>query len=334
MSFNSNAPEKSGKTQKIGRNERNGKEKKDKSGSKTGMRIRNIKYYFREVLKSLIRNKIMTVTSVATVASCISIVIASLAIAANVSLFLRYLESTVGITIIIDNSVENNRVSEMYAEIGQNPNVSSIDFISAEQALENLAVSFPDGSEEIILSLADNNPLRRSFVLALNDIRAQRELILYLESIEGVVSVNHAAALTDILININNFVSLFNLLIIVILAILSVVIIMNTIKLTVNNRRTEILIMKYVGATDWFIKWPFVIEGIVIGIMGAIVPLIVSWLGYDRVVDAITSVPIVGELPYLSAIEFFPLFSPIIVLMGAFIGIFGSMTSMRKYLNV
>ncbi|MCL2171456.1 MAG: permease-like cell division protein FtsX [Defluviitaleaceae bacterium] len=306
---------------------------KSKLGS--GLRFRNVKYYLQEVFKSLVRNKIMSLTSVATVSASIIIVIATYAIATNVNFVLGYLENTVGLTVFLEDELDYIAVERMEAQIYGMSNVRTIDFVSSEEALVQFAAQFPENSQEMLLGLAEGEPLlARSFVVSLHDIRLQGELITTIESFHGVSNIEHAQALTDILIGINSFVALFNLLIILILLILSVVIITNTIKLTVNNRRNEIVIMKYVGATDWFIKWPFMIEGIVIGIIGAIIPLTVAWLGYDRVVAMVGNWRFVGDLPFYAAGDIFPLMSPMIILLGAAIGTFGSITSMRKHLNV
>ena len=137
------------------------------------------------------------------------------------------------------------------------------------------------------------------------------------------------------LTSLNNAVRIISVVMILILGLLSVIIIMNTIKLTVNNRRTEIIIMKYVGATEWFIKWPFVIEGILIGLSGALIPIILSWVLYERAVNAIrSSVEIFASmLAFKNGVELFPILIPLALVLGALIGTMGSITSMRRYLS-
>ena len=129
---------------------------------------------------------------------------------------------------------------------------------------------------------------------------------------------------------------LFSFVVMLILGVLAVVIITNTIKLTVNNRRNEIIIMKYVGATDWFIKWPFVIEGMLIGIVGAVIPLGIAWFSYDGLVDNVrySEFAMFMQLPFRSASELFPIFAPVTVILGVGIGVLGSISAMRKYLSV
>jgi len=122
------------------------------------------------------------------------------------------------------------------------------------------------------------------------------------------------------------------------LAILSIAIITNTIKLTVNSRRNEIIIMKYVGATDWFIRWPFVIEGVLIGMFGGILPLGIIWFLYDGIIENVTQSGLFAVLlegfPVRSSMDIFPIITPFILLLGMLIGVLGSITSMRKHLNV
>ena len=120
------------------------------------------------------------------------------------------------------------------------------------------------------------------------------------------------------------------------MAAISVVIITNTIKLSVFTRRTEISIMKYVGATDWFIRWPFVIEGIIIGIVGAAIPIIIAWPLYNKLVDVIyAQIPMVQNLvSFKFGIDIFSVLLPFALLFGALLGVIGSTISLRKHLNV
>jgi len=313
-------------TRKINKN-------KSKTSQNPNLWLRNLKYYLAETLRSLVRNKIMTLTSIATVSACLLIVIFSYTIASNVNHILAYIETTIGVTVAIEDELTEAQVDILHDNIASVENVVSLRFISSEEALESLAYRIGD-DEGILEGLIEDNPLRRSFILELSDIRLQRETVEIIWEMYGVANINEATVVTDALITTNNFVGIFSFVVILILGVLSVIIITNTIKLTVNSRRNEILIMKYVGATDWFIKWPFVIEGVLIGILGAIVPLAIAWISYDNIVESITGSDLFLQLPLRNALEIFPLFTPITVILGALIGILGSISSMRKYLSV
>lgn len=153
---------------------------------------------------------------------------------------------------------------------------------------------------------------------------------------QGIESIRHAQQLTDTLMAIDAIFKIVSVVIIAILAIISISIIMNTIKLTVFIRKNEIGIMKYVGATDWFIRWPFIVEGVIIGLIGAAIPSVISWLSYDRIVDYFnTHISVLNTLMSLkSGSEIFIVTIPVALLVGALLGAVGSITSVRKHLRV
>ena len=153
---------------------------------------------------------------------------------------------------------------------------------------------------------------------------------------QGIESIRHAQQLTDTLMDIDAIFKIVSVVIIAILAIISIGIIMNTIKLTVFIRKNEIGIMKYVGATDWFIRWPFIVEGVIIGLIGAAIPSVISWLSYDRIVDYFnTHISVLNTLVSLkSGSEIFIVTIPVALLVGALLGAVGSITSVRKHLRV
>ena len=153
---------------------------------------------------------------------------------------------------------------------------------------------------------------------------------------QGIESIRHAQQLTDTLMAIDAKFKIVSVVIIAILAIISIGIIMNTIKLTVFIRKNEIGIMKYVGATDWFIRWPFIVEGVIIGLIGAAIPSVISWLSYDRIVDYFnTHISVLNTLVSLkSGSEIFIVTIPVALLVGALLGAVGSITSVRKHLRV
>ena len=153
---------------------------------------------------------------------------------------------------------------------------------------------------------------------------------------QGIESIRHAQQLTDTLMAIDAIFKIVSVVIIAILAIISIGIIMNTIKLTVFIRKNEIGIMKYVGASDWFIRWPFIVEGVIIGLIGAAIPSVISWLSYDRIVDYFnTHISVLNTLMSLkSGSEIFVVTIPVALLVGALLGAVGSITSVRKHLRV
>ena len=182
----------------------------------------------------------------------------------------------------------------------------------------------------------ENNPLSNSFEISIDDIQNQAEVIQKIETIQGVRKIRHALSETEVLLKINNVVRILGIVVIAALALISVVIIMNTIKISVYTRRNEINIMKYVGATDWFIRWPFVIEGIFIGLIGAAIPIAVSWFLYGKAVAALnTSIPVIQNLfTFRYSFDIFSVLLPWSLAAGVLLGVVGSVSSIRKYLRV
>ena len=329
-----NTPEKQPDDKKL----REKKPKKERSAEKIksgDFKFRNIKYYLAETFRNLIRNRLMSITSIITVAACLLIVVFSYAIASNVSFIMSWMETSVPIMVVIDDELTTPEVDALFNKIVQTENVTSVTFITPEEALLNLAEE-RDLTGGILEGFEERNPLRRTFYVELEDIRLQGETVASISPLHGVYSIRQATWLTDMLIAVNSFVGIFSFVVMMVLGVLSVVIITNTVKLTVNNRRNEIIIMKYVGATDWFIKWPFVIEGIVIGIFGATLPIAIVWISYDGLIDTVrnTGLLMMLDMPFRTATELFPVFIPVVVILGVGIGVLGSISAMRKYLNV
>ncbi len=299
------------------------------------MKFRSIKYFFSEAFGGVIKNRLMSIASIGTVAACIFIIAISYCALSNVSYMLQQVEDSIGIAVFLDNDISSDEVIAINDEITAIDHVEAVKYISPEDALNELKSSWD--AEDILAGFDEtNNPLSSSFEVSLDDIAYQGDVVSKLEQIPGVRNIRHAESETQILVKISNFLSIFGIVLILVLAAISVVIITNTIKLSVFTRRTEISIMKYVGATDWFIRWPFVIEGIIIGLVGACIPIVVAWPLYNKLIDIIYQhIPMIKSLfAFRFGIDIFSVLLPFALLFGAVLGIIGSTISLRKHLNV
>ena len=300
------------------------------------MKFRSVKYYLREAFVSVARNRLMSLSSVVTVAACIFILIFSICIAVNLDYVLEKLEQAGGIMVTISDEATQENVLKLFETVEGLEHVLEAEYISADAALADFAsrLSADEGSG-ILEKLSEDNPMRRYISVKMDSARNAEEVIRSIEAMDGVVRVRHAQDFTAMLISINNVVRIVSIVMILILSLLSVIIIMNTIKLTVNSRKTEITIMKYVGATEWFIKWPFIIEGIIIGVSGAVIPIVISWFVYDGAIEALQRniAMLTNIVSFKEGIELFPVLIPLALLLGAVIGTLGSVTSMRRYLS-
>ena len=177
----------------------------------------------------------------------------------------------------------------------------------------------------------------RAFIIEIDDLRNQQHVIDILTAMEneGIHNIRHDTELVDIILSISNAVRAACVVFILLLAFVAVIIIYNTIQITVNARKDAISIMKYVGAKDSFIRWPFIIEGILIGLLGGIIPVVFCWFGYNRVIEMVTE-----NFRFLSFIEFrqgyeiFAYLFPFSLFLGIMIGMIGSALSIRRYLKV
>ena len=299
------------------------------------MKFRSIKYFFSEAFGGVIRNRLMSIASIGTVAACIFMIAISYCALTNVNYMLAQIEESIGIAVFLEDDVNSDKVLGINDALVAIDHVENVSYISPEEALDDLKESWD--AEEILSGFDEsNNPLSSSFEVSLDDISYQEEVVDKIEQIDGVRNIRSSETETQFLVKITNFLSIFGSALIIVLAAISVVIITNTIKLSVFTRRTEISIMKYVGATDWFIRWPFVIEGIIIGIVGAAIPIIIAWPLYNKLVDVIyAQIPMVQNLvSFKFGIDIFSVLLPFALLFGALLGVIGSTISLRKHLNV
>ncbi len=303
------------------------------------MKISSIKYFIKEAFSSIFKNGLMSFASILTVASCVFILIISSNIAANLNFTLNSFSDQIGLTAFINDSLSADEVQSLYEDLINTEHVSSVTFISSEQAYDDFAESL-DGNTQILEGLPKETLLPRSFEIYLDDNAYLDQIIRKLEQDVGedksYSSIRHASQEIEVLDSFTNAITIISIILIIGLGFIGTVIIMNTIKITVTARRNEITLMKYVGATDWFIRWPFIFEGLIIGLIGALIPVLISYITYNRVILQITEgLGFAGDmLQFHTAFEMFMITTPIAVLLGVAIGVLGSVTSIRKFLNV
>ena len=283
------------------------------------MRPSTIKYFVREGLSGLKKNLLMTMASMVAVAACISILSFSYCVGSNLQYMLNQMEDSIGISVFLKGELTGEQIENMKTEIGKIDHVESVEYISPIDALDELKQDW-GADEDIFVGLDnENNPLSHSFQISLDSIE----------------NVRHGQTETELLLKANRIFSVASVIVMLLLGAISVMIIMNTIRISVVNRRVEINIMKYVGATDWFIRWPFIIEGIIIGLVGAMVPLILGFPIYAKVTSAIFQyLPVIKFIQFRLTGDVFGFLIPFGVIFGIGLGVIGSVTSIRKHLRV
>jgi len=299
------------------------------------MKLRTIRYYIGAALGSIIKNRLMSVASIFTVASCIFIVSVFFILGSHVSFFVQQLGDTLGLVVFVEEGLEPWQKQGLEGRIRDIPHITDVIYISPEEALSDLRDRMGANSA-VFAGLEDNNPLRSSFAIEVTDITYQEQIVHALEGLTayGIGGILRDEDLGRVLSTLSDVVQIISLILIFILGIVAIVIITNTINITVNARRTEINIMKYVGATDWFIRWPFIIEGVLIGLIGGSIPALATWFGHDRVIGAMAGI---GDLAFIAFLPRYVIFAqlfPFALLLGTVIGIVGSGVSVRRHLQV
>jgi len=275
----------------------------------------------------------MSVASIFTVASCIFIVSVFYILAAHFEFFVQQMEETVGIVVFIDEELGHGDILLLEGMINNIPQIANLEFESREEALESFRYLF---GEEMTAGFEIDNPFRNSFIIELTNLAFEEDVYVALTNLQphGVAYIRRPGALGSILVTISTVVQVISVFLILLLGVISVIIITNTIRITVNARRHEINIMKYVGATDWFIRWPFVIEGAIVGLIGGLIPSGIVWLGYSRVIGAVGGIPELAFIELLDADQIFGLLFPFALTLGALIGLIGSTTAVKRHLKV
>ncbi len=322
------------------------------------MKISTLFYTIRQGFANIFRNKWYSLASVATISACLFLFGIFYAIVTNFQSIVMKVEEGVSLTVYFhseegvynekeghfaDGCVSHTpeqlpsdeRLEEIGQEIARRPEVSKVVFVSDEEAWKKWAT---DSYGEMYAEGFPENPLagENSYEIYLSDVSMQSALVTWLESKPEVRSVNYSAVTADTLSGANLLIAYISLGIIVILLAVSIFLISNTVAIGISVRSAEINIMKYIGATDFFVRAPFVIEGMLIGLAGAGIPLAVIYSIYNYALTYVMErfSVLSNFLSFLSVEEIFHTLTPVSLIMGVGIGFFGSIITVRKHLRV
>lgn len=302
------------------------------------MRISTFFYTIKQGLVNIWKNKMFSLASIATMTACIFLFGLFYTIVMNFQSMVKDAESGVAVTVFFDEGITQEKIDEIGDEIRSRVEVSKIEFTSADEAWENFKEIYFEGNEKAAESFAGDNPLANhaSYAIYMNDISMQSALVTYLESLDGVREVHKSEMVANTLTDFNSLIGYISAGIILILLGVAVFLISNTITVGISVRREEIGIMKLIGATDYFVRAPFVVEGIVIGLVGAAIPLGILYVLYEKVIAYIMErFSFIGSMMnFLSADEVFHTLVPVALALGVGIGFIGSCITIRKHLKV
>lgn len=297
----------------------------------------SIRYLVQQGMRNTFKNRLMSIASVGVLTACLILTGASFIISANVDTMVGNVEKQNEMVVYLKEEYATAEKSTEYKKnLEKISDIDKIVYVSKEQALLNEMEAWGE-SGELLEQFKKDNPLPASFVITVKDIKKMEQVSRQVEKIEGSDKVLASGNVTGILIKIRDITGIFGIVLIVILVAVSLLIISNTIKLTVFARRKEISIMKFVGATNTFIKLPFIVEGILIGILSSLLAFLIVWGGYGYLISymhtrADVTLPLFGTL-----VSFSELWTKLVLGFlgfGIFTGIVGSLSAIRKYLNV
>ena len=302
------------------------------------MRISTFWYCVKQGVKNICRNIWFSLASIATISACIFLFCMFFSIMVNVQHVVTIAETTVGITVFFDENLSESQIQMIGDEIAKRPEVASMEFTSEEEAWEIMKDDYFEGLEELADGFEEDNPMAgsSSYQIFLNDISLQSQFVAYLENLDGVRRVNYSNSAAAGLTSFNTVVGLLSVVIIGVLLCVSVFLISNTINVAAAFRRNENQIMRYIGATDGMIRAPFVVEGVIIGILGAVIPLCFMFYLYHQTIlymqDRFQILS--GIFQFLPLETIFPYMAVTAMLLGLGIGFFASFFTIRKHLKV
>lgn len=303
------------------------------------MRLSSFVYVIKQGFKNIWHNMMFSLASIATMIACISLFSLFVAVLMNLDSVVKNVEQEVGVTVLFDDGLPQEQIDLIGEQIRQYDGVVAIEFTSAEEAWEEFQKEYFADNPEMAETFKDDNPLinSSSYTVQIDEIEKQNDLVSYIESLQGVSKVNQSAAAVNTLSSFNKLVAYASLVIICILLIVSVFLISNTVTVGINVRKNEIAIMKWIGATDIFVRSPFIVEGVILGLVGAVIPLGIFYLVYEKVIGFILEkFSILSSLSdaTVSVGALFHVLLPAGLIMGVGIGLIGSIITVRKHLRV
>lgn len=302
------------------------------------MKISTIGYSTKQGFKNIARNKMFSFASIATMAACIFLFGVFYSIVTNFSYMVQKAEEGVAITVLFEEDATTAQIKKIGQELEQCDGVKEVNYVSAEEAWDTFKEDYFGESEELAEGFKNDNPLSNSdnYEVYMSDVSKQKDVVKFAEGLDGVRKVNKSDVVAKTLTSVNKLIYYVSIVLIGILLGISVFLISNTVTMGITVRREEIAIMKYIGAKDSFVRAPFLIEGIVIGFIGAAIPLIGLFFLYDKAVTYVmTKFNLLSNIvDFLPVTMVYRTLLPVGLLLGIGIGLLGSTFTIRKHLRV
>lgn len=302
------------------------------------MSLTTAKYCFNQGIINIKRNKLFSLASIGTIAACIFLIGVMFALIINVTHIEKQLEQQVGVTVFFNEGLDQAGIDAIGEQIKSDNRVKEIAFTSAEDAWEKFKKDYFGDEPELAQGFANDNPLANSasYTVYLKNIEDQDNFVEEIKTIEGVRKVKHSQQAKETLSSINKLLGYVSVALIIILLGVGIFLISNTVMIGISVRQQEIKIMKLIGSTNSFVRAPFIIEGVIIGIIGSIIPLVIIRFAYTSIIDLVMSKfgVMASSFSLASVSTIFAVLLPLGLGIGAGIGFIGSILSIRKHLKV
>lgn len=295
------------------------------------MKIRTLEYFVREATSSIRRNGLMSIASVSTVALSLLILGLFLVMVLNLNHMASTLETQVQITVYMEDGLSDLEMREIGTRITRLQGVTQVMFVDKEEAMTRFKERLGE-QQGLLTALGETNPLPNAFEVKVDRPEYVKPVAQAIGELKGIETTKYGQEVIEQLFSLTKMIRIFGLILIVFLALAALFIISNTIRITVFARRREIGIMKYIGATDWFIRLPFMIEGMILGFGGALFAVLILSQTYrsltEKVYESLAFLPLIPQDPFLTHI------SIVLLIVGTAIGALGSTISLRRFMNV
>ena len=302
------------------------------------MRISTFGYSMKQGVKNIGRNKMFSIASIATMSACIFLFGLFYSIVMNFNYIVDKAEQGVAITVFFNEDATQEQKDKIGEDLKKEDGVLEVNYISAEEAWNKFQDDYFGDSKEAAEGFKNDNPLANSdnYEVYMSDVSKQKQVVSYAEKLDGVRKVNKSDTVAKTLTSVNKLVGIISAAIILILLALSIFLISNTVTMGITVRREEIAIMKYIGAKDGFVLAPFVFEGLLLGVIGAIIPLVMLYFMYDKAVSYVmTRYSLLNNIvDFLPVMRVYRTLLPVGIALGVGIGFLGSTFTIRKHLKV
>lgn len=299
--------------------------------------MRTFGYGLKQGMKNVVQNKMFSLAAIGTIATCLFLLGLFYVLLSNFQNIMYHAESNVGITVFFKKDIEATQIDDLAEQIRGREDVERVDYISPKEAWENFQKEMYGDSTELEDTFGSDNPLKdsASFEVYIKDVSAQSEVVEYIKGLDGIRKVNGSSAVAKGLSSINMLVAYISASIILLLLLVSIFLINTSVATGIRVRRDEIAIVKMIGATDAFVRAPFLVEGVVLGLVGAAIPVVILFILYDRMIAFVLDhFSVLSQwLTFVEPEKEFMILIPVSLLIGVGIGLLGSALSVRRHLQ-